>query len=140
MNFYFAFSRLKIILLFSLFSSIALYSQVFAQSSGKTAPKPNCGDTGGTYLPGCNSGTTDFEGIKNDFIPRVITYLVGIIGVVAVIMIMYGGVVYLTSMGDEAKTKKANKILFYAIFGIIISLLSYIAVQIVVNLRFDNLG
>lgn len=135
MNYYPAFSRLKKTLLFSLFSSVALYSQALAQTK-----KPNCGDPEGTYLPGCTSGTTDFEGIKNDFIPRVITYLVGIIGVIAVIMIMYGGVVYLTSMGDDAKTKKANKILFYAIFGIIMSLVSYIAVQIVVNLEFVNLG
>lgn len=48
-----------------------------------------------------------------------------LIGAIAVGMVIYGGVLFITSSGDPEKVTKARKTLMWAIIGIIIVVLSY---------------
>ena len=48
-----------------------------------------------------------------------------VIGIVAVIMIILGGVNYATSQGDPAKIKKAKDTILYGIVGLVIVLLAF---------------
>lgn len=50
----------------------------------------------------------------------VLTILLGIFGSVAVLMIIWGGILYITSGGDPDKTKKAKNVILFTILGIVI--------------------
>lgn len=45
-------------------------------------------------------------------------------GLIAVGFIIYGGIMYTTSAGDPAKTKKASQTLLYSIIGLAVVLLA----------------
>src|SRR3989338_7714864 len=50
----------------------------------------------------------------------VINFFLGFLGLLAVMMIIYGGFLYVSSGGEQEKVDKAKKILLYAVVGIII--------------------
>lgn len=63
----------------------------------------------------------------------VVNVLLFIIGAVAVIMLVYGGIRYVLSGGDASAVTSAKNTILYAIVGIVIALLAYAVVQFVVN-------
>ena len=56
-----------------------------------------------------------------------------IIGIVAVVMIILGGISYATSQGDPAKVKKGKDTILYGIVGLIISLMAFAITQFILN-------
>ncbi len=65
-------------------------------------------------------------------IVRIVQILLGFLGIIAVIMILYGGFVWMTSGGDPAKIEKAKKILINTVIGIIIILSAYIITAFII--------
>lgn len=59
--------------------------------------------------------------------------LLFIIGAVAVIMLIIGGLKYTTSGGDQNAVQSAKNTILYAIVGIVVAILAYAAVQFVVE-------
>lgn len=59
----------------------------------------------------------------------IINYFLGFLGLLAVIMIIYGGVTYVTSAGNDEAVGNAKKIIMYALIGIIVILLSFVVVN-----------
>ena len=53
--------------------------------------------------------------------------------IIAVIMIIIGGVQYTTSQGDSAKLQKAKNTIMYGIIGLVVVLLSFAIVSFVLN-------
>lgn len=51
---------------------------------------------------------------------NIIIYGLYFVGGIALIFIVYGGIMYITSGGDSEKTTKARNTLLYAILGIIV--------------------
>ena len=68
-----------------------------------------------------------------DIIISLISILTGLVAVIAVGAIIFGGVMYITSFGDEGKSEKAKKIILYAVIGLIIIALAGIIVNVVIN-------
>lgn len=64
---------------------------------------------------------------------QVINFLLFFVGVVSVIMIIYGGIQYTTSAGDSGKVTSAKNTILYAIVGLIVSILAYAIVNFVTN-------
>jgi len=62
----------------------------------------------------------------------VIKWALGLLGLVAVIMIVYGGYTWMTAAGNEEKVTKAKNILKYAVIGLIIILLSWAIVTFII--------
>ncbi len=58
---------------------------------------------------------------------RVIQGLLGLTGTIALIMIIYGGLMFLTSAGNPGQIDKAKKLLVFTIIGIIVIAASYVA-------------
>ena len=54
-----------------------------------------------------------------------------IIGIIAVVMILIGGVKYVTSQGEAAQTNSAKNTILYALIGIVIALLAQVIVRFV---------
>lgn len=60
-----------------------------------------------------------------DVIVNVINFAIGIIGIIALVMFIYGGFVILTAHGNADQMKKGTHTLVYAIVGMIVVLTSY---------------
>ncbi len=66
-------------------------------------------------------------------IARIIRALLGFLGVVAVSIIIYGGVIWMTASGREASVEKAQKIIVNAVVGLVIILSSLAITQFIIN-------
>ena len=66
-------------------------------------------------------------------ITNIIKILLFVIGAVAVIMIIVGGIRYVISSGDQNQVKAAKDTIFYAIIGLVVAILSYAIVDFVVD-------
>ena len=58
-------------------------------------------------------------------IGQLINVLLGVLGIVFVILVVYAGFLYLTSQGEEGNVKKAKKLLTQAVIGLIIIIAAY---------------
>ena len=61
----------------------------------------------------------------------LLTILMGIVGSVALLMMVYGGFVYMTSTDNDQRLSKAKKILSSAIVGFILALMGYVILAFV---------
>lgn len=68
-----------------------------------------------------------------DNITLVTNILLFVIGAISVIVIIIGGIKFVTADGDSGKIKSARETILYAIVGIIIALLAYAIVNWVVR-------
>ncbi len=66
-------------------------------------------------------------------IVSTIQTLSGFVGGIAVLMLVIGGIMYITSAGDSTKADTAKNIIQYAIIGLIVALLSLIIVTQVIG-------
>ena len=71
------------------------------------------------------------KGTLGQNITTIINYFLGILGLIAVVFLIYAGVLMVTAGGNEEQVKKAKKIITYAVIGIVIILLSFTIVQFV---------
>ena len=69
----------------------------------------------------------------NSIITIIINTLIFAIGIVAVVMIIMGGISYATSQGDPAKVKKGKDTILYGIIGLVVSLLAFAIVNFVLQ-------
>lgn len=56
---------------------------------------------------------------------KILNYFIGLVGIIAVIMLVLGGFWFLTSGGNDEQATKGKKTITYAIIGIIVVVLSY---------------
>ena len=56
---------------------------------------------------------------------NIVNVVLGSLGLITVILIIYGGVVWMTAGGNEEKISKAKKIITSAIIGLVIILLAW---------------
>ncbi len=68
-----------------------------------------------------------------DYIATAINIFSVIVGVIAVVMIIIGGVKYITSGGDAGNVTGAKNTILYAIIGLVIVALSQVIVQFVLG-------
>ena len=57
---------------------------------------------------------------------NVVNWIMRIIGALAIAFIVWGGIMYITSAGNEKQIEQAKRILLYAIIGFVISVLAQI--------------
>ena len=67
------------------------------------------------------------------FVIRIVNFLLGFLGLFAVVIVIYGGTLYVASGGDEEKTTKGKKAITYATIGIIIVVGAYAFVNTLIK-------
>ena len=87
---------------------------VFAQAA---PPSP--------FYPSVQPTTLPTESDFGRLLTMVINYFLGLVGLIAVLMLVIGGIRYITSAGNEQTIEKAKHTILYAIIGIVIVVLSY---------------
>ena len=82
----------------------------------------------------------NYNGMKNASeddlgatIGRIISSVIGILGLACVIIIIIGGVQYMTSSGDSGKVKKAKDTILYGVIGMVICVLAFAITQFVIG-------
>ncbi|MDO8669468.1 MAG: hypothetical protein Q7K65_04200 [Candidatus Buchananbacteria bacterium] len=79
--------------------------------------------------PELPSGTTDLKLV----IGQIIQIFLGFLGVIAVVLIIYAGWLWMSAGGDSAKVTKAKDYIKNAIIGIVIILAAYIITSFVLT-------
>ncbi len=67
------------------------------------------------------------------WIHRVLNVVIGLAGLIAVGFLIYSGIQYIISAGDEGKVEKATKGITYAVIGLVICFIAVLVVNFVIN-------
>jgi len=76
------------------------------------------------------------DAVSSDFrtaIRGFINYFLGFLGLIAVGMVVYAGVLMVTAQGEEEQVGKGKKILIWASAGIVLIMLSYAIVTVIIG-------
>ena len=133
------------ILPFTLSSMLALTLPALVPAVASAATNPNIREN---LCKGAELSTTPVEtapvattppcgtanvGTFQDTLATIINIISILVGVVAVIMIIYGGFKYITSGGKEEGVKGAKNTILYGLIGLVIVALAQIIVKFVLN-------
>lgn len=105
--------------------AISLASVAFAQVN----PVPGSGiipadfDLAGNALG--QEGAVSSQDTLIGVVVRLIQWVAWIVGLLAVLMGLYAGILFITASGDAAKIEKARGILLYAIVGIVVAIIAF---------------
>lgn len=112
------------------FSNVAPVAaeEVFQKACNGIASSTLCTESG-------NAHTLQDNGLfgSNGILNKTANFLLVIIGVVAVIMIIVGGIQYALSGGDSQRINKAKDMIIYAIVGLIVALIAKGVIAFVIN-------
>jgi uncharacterized membrane protein len=86
-----------------------------------------CGSVSGNAV--CDHKGDDVQ----PFLKTLINTLLFIIGILAVIVIIIGGIMYTLSAGDSSKVTRAKNMIIYALVGLVIAFLAYAIVNFVLK-------
>ena len=82
-----------------------------------------------------DDGDTLIENVKT-----ILSTIIGVLGFVCVVVMIIGGVNYMTSSGDAGKVEKAKKTILYGLIGLIVCALAFIIVNFVIKTILDQGG
>lgn len=92
-------------------------------NSGEAKGLPN-------YEVLCGGGTeADLQANVQNILSTVFVWM----GIISVIVIIIGGIKYMTSQGDPGKVKSAKDTILYAIIGLVVSVLAYAIVNFILR-------
>ena len=86
----------------------------------------------GAQAAQCDGCPSDLFGDKGIF-KQVTNTILYIVGIVAVVMLIVGGIKYLLSGGDSKKVTDAKNTVLYAIIGLVVCFLSFAIVNFVIS-------
>ena len=65
-------------------------------------------------------------------ITTILNAIIGVLGIVCVIVMIIGGINYMTSAGDTEKVKKGRNTILYGLIGLVICVLAFAIVNFVI--------
>lgn len=86
-----------------------------------------------TDNPSAVSQATGGQGSFRSLVLTIVNFALTFLGLIAVVMIIYGGFLYVSAAGNEEKINQGKKIIMYAVIGIVIILLSFAIVNTVLT-------
>lgn len=129
------FTRLRkqlIVALVVVMAALSLAVAVPALAGAQSPQQQACEALGNVWDAGSSTcGTGEAE--LNSTVSRVIELFSVIVGIAAVIMIIVGGFLYVTSGGDSNKVAAAKHTIIYAIIGLVIAVVAQIIVRFVIG-------
>lgn len=86
-------------------------------------------DLGLNYATAIGLGTQDVR----TTVANVIRAFMGLLGIVAVIIILLGGFKWMTAAGEEEKVQEAKKLIISGVIGLVIIMMAFAIAQFVIN-------
>lgn len=104
-----------------------------------TCPAGSARTTANDYTQ-CNmpEGNDDSGGGIWKTVNTIINVVLGILGILAVGMIIFGGFKFVTSAGDATKVKSGKDTIMYGVIGLVVALLAFAIVNFVVASFFSK--
>ena len=65
-------------------------------------------------------------------ITGILNAVIGVLGLVCVVVMIIGGINYMTSSGDAGKVKKAKDTILYGLIGLVVCVLAFALVNFVI--------
>lgn len=126
----------KIKIISGLILAVSSWSSALAAditSSDTVISKP----VGAGLLPGSGNEGTDIQSsiIFSKIIPFAITWGINLAIALAVLMLIFGGYLFLTSFGNEDRRTQAINTLFYSAIGLAIALIAYGVIAIITRIQ-----
>ncbi len=79
----------------------------------------------------CNTAAQGTQDKVNNLVTQIVNIFSVLVGIAAVIMIVFGGFRYITSGGDSGRVTNAKNTILYAIIGLVIVALAQLIVKFV---------
>ncbi len=79
------------------------------------------------------SGSGNGENEIKERVKTIINILLSAVGIVSVVMIIWGGITYSYSAGDPSKAQLAKRVITAAIIGLILSITAFVILNVVVT-------
>lgn len=120
------------VFLFFTHNAVPVFAQTTPEQQGPTTPGQNC-------PPGAQSGTVCLQNPLGDLsdpriiVGQVIRVSLGIIGSLALILFIYGGMLWMTSSGNTEMVTKGRNTLLWAVIGLIVVFGSYAIVNFILQ-------
>lgn len=136
--------RFAIILITTLVGLVVVSSPVFAaepESVGESADSATSENAGNNndptqavckYNPSaavCSGKTQTAESLAK----RIVDIMMYAVGIIAVVMIIYAGYIYVRSVGDQAKLATAKQTIVYAVIGLVVAIAARAIVEFVLD-------
>jgi hypothetical protein len=106
---------------------IAITTPVFAATNPK---QTLCEGSGGIWDGAACDNDVGQPSVVQTF-QNISGILLFVIGAIAVIMVIIGGIKYVTSNGEQAQVTSAKNTIMYAIIGIVVAFLAYAIVNFI---------
>lgn len=118
----------------AMLAPVAMVGQVASAQLQTNTADPSQSLQQGTCLNTTSGCSTTASGDKvNSLVATIINIFSWVVGVISVIMIIYGGFKYITSGGDAGGVTGAKNTILYAIVGLVIVALAQVIVQFVLG-------
>ncbi|MFH0828906.1 MAG: lytic transglycosylase domain-containing protein [Candidatus Kerfeldbacteria bacterium] len=106
-------------------------TDVSTTDDGTTKTKPPITFSPNVPIPGYfeETGYKTDDSLLVRYLSAFYIYFIGVIGILAVVMIMYGGYHYITALGNPQRMNKGKEIISSAIIGLILALTSFLLLR-----------
>ncbi len=133
----------KKLVLATLFSVIC-FALIIAFFPVKSLAQGCDGQTGAGDILGLDCAGTQYSGLSAED-PRIITvriinFALSLLGIIAVIIVLYAGFTWMTAGGNDEKVGSAKKILSAAVMGLVIIMASYSIMSFVLRSLCETIG
>lgn len=88
---------------------------------------------------GYDSGLTQATDVRS-LVQKIVNFALSFLGLVAIVIVIYGGFLYVTSRGEETQATEGKKAITYAALGILIILGSYAGVNTLLGITGADTG
>lgn len=114
-------------------SGVATMSPAYAKPICANGQPSTTDDMKGCPEWGTGAGSHLSQKGLMDSLQIVINVVVGVIGFIAVVMIIMGGISFATSQGDSSKVAKARNTILYGVVGLVVAMLAFAIVNFVLT-------
>ena len=83
------------------------------------------------YAENLGLATTDED--PRDVLANVVSYLLTFIGIIAVVIVLLGGLKWMTSMGNEDRLASAKATVMSGLIGLVFIIISYAIVTLIID-------
>ncbi len=123
----------------SLVAGFALLAAPLTVDAAADPKAQACSGAGGTWVPGtgttpgkCNQTSSGVKTLEAS-IQDIVNLLFFLIGTIAVIVIIIGGIKFITADGDASKIKSARETILYSVIGLVVAILAYAIVGFIIG-------
>jgi len=113
-------------------ASLALVAPLTPAMAGAQTKEDICQGVQ-TVSGGTGCATPEGQPTVDSTIKRVINILGIVVGVISVIMVIIGGLKYVTSGGESSKISSAKDTILYAVVGLVVVAMSQLIVRFVIT-------